>query len=84
MKRKAKYPDCSGLWHCESIDGEFDNYVVETYPLPMGILCAWCEECGRGDMSDTDVWSDDEWFGHVPAFCLEDDGEWTLIEEYGK
>lgn len=78
------YPDRPGVW--KSIAPEFvsetgflneaEERVFEVYPLDPagGILCVWGPEIGRGDILTSEVWSSDEWLGHIPAHLLEGGG----------
>lgn len=56
-------PDSSGIW--ESVE---DGTQIEVYPLePVNnILCVWAGDVGI-NLNTSDVWSTDEWLGHIPV-----------------
>lgn len=73
------YPDREGFWRCDDLDGEF--YEFDVYPIPNGMLCAWCDEVNRSDISYTECWTTDEWLGHIPVHFLKGDGDFTFLKE---
>ena len=77
------FPDSTGWWKCKCKENT-ESYKCEIYKLPDGQLCAWLEDCNRSDLNHPHVWTDDEWLGHIPVHCLEDDGIWTKINKKGK
>lgn len=55
-------PNSPGIWEAE------DGTQIDVYPLePVNnILCVWAGDVGI-NLNTTDVWSTDEWLGHIPV-----------------
>ena len=79
-KLMSMIPDQPGQWRLVKPDGETIEF--DTYHLPTGHLCAWCDEVGiAGGIDSSLFWDTDEWVGHVPASCMIGWGTFSFLGE---